>query len=82
MSQLGFIIQRDNEWRVVYAGRKADVYMNPATVTGWIQNRWWAERMRGMECDNEAVWIEYFSLQYQKQASKQKVTSKMAYLKV
>ena len=29
--------KRDNELCVVYAGRTADVYVNPATVPGWIK---------------------------------------------
>ena len=37
MSQPKFVVQRDNEWRAVYASRTADVYMNPATVPGWIK---------------------------------------------
>ena len=40
MSQLGFVVQRDNKWHAVYAGRTADVYVNPATIHGWIKNRW------------------------------------------
>ena len=40
MSQPGFIVQRDNERPAVYAGGTADVYMNPATIHGWIKNRW------------------------------------------
>ena len=55
MSQPGFVVQRDNEWHAVYAGRTADVYMNPATVSGWIKKWWWAEQTREMKCDNKAV---------------------------
>ena len=40
MSQPGFIVQRDSEWHAVYAGKTADVYVNPPTVHGWIKNRW------------------------------------------
>ena len=37
MSQRGFVVQRDNKRCAVYAGGTADVYMNPATVPGWIK---------------------------------------------
>ena len=61
MSQLDFIVQRDNEWGAVYAGQIADIYMNPATVHSWIKNRWWVEWTREKKCDKEAVWIEFLS---------------------
>ena len=32
MSQLGFVVQRDNEWRALYAGRTVDVYVNSAII--------------------------------------------------
>ena len=53
MSQLGFVVQRDNEWRAVYAGGTADVYVNPKKPGGELnqQEKW----------NNEAVWIEFFS---------------------
>ena len=41
ISQPGFVVQRDNEC-AVYAGRKANVYMDPATIPSWIKNWWWA----------------------------------------
>ena len=40
MSQPRFVVQRDNEWRAVYAGETANVYINSTPVHGWTKNRW------------------------------------------
>ena len=56
MSQPGFVVQTDNKWHAAYAGRLANVYVNLATIPGWIKNRCWAGWMREIKCDNEAVW--------------------------
>ena len=35
--QTGFVVQWDNEGHAVYADRTANIYMNQATVPGWIK---------------------------------------------
>ena len=37
--RLGFVVLRNNEWCAVYAGGTTNVYMNPATVHGWIKKQ-------------------------------------------
>ena len=38
-NELWFVVQRDNEWHAVYAGRTADVYVNLAKIPGWIKKQ-------------------------------------------
>ena len=52
MSQPGFAVQRDNEWRAVYAG----VYVNPATDPGWIKKTTKKQNKTGGEPNERERW--------------------------
>ena len=73
-SQLGFIIQRDHEWRAV-------VYVNAAIVHGWIKIKqvvnWVNDRW-----NVTTKLCELNSFPSNTERKKQEVTSKMAYLEV
>ena len=68
MSQLGFIVQRDHEWRAV-------IYKNSAIVHGWIKIKEVVNRVTTKLC-------ELNSFHSNTERKKQEVMSKMAYLEV
>ena len=55
----------------MYAGGTTDVYVNPATVSGWIKGRGELGQMREMKSDNETVWNDFLSKQHQKEGRKE-----------
>ena len=85
MSQPGFVVQRD-EWHAVYAGRTADVYMNPATLPSRVKKQVvsWTNKRNVIRQQGCMDWIPFIATPKGKkeERKKQEVTGRMAYLKI
>ena len=85
----GFVFQRENEWYAVYASRTADIYVNPATVPGWIKktggepDEWKKWNVTTKLCGLNSFHTNTKRKEGRKEGrKKQEVMCEMAYLKV